>query len=425
MDKMFTLLFYVVLITCPNQLYINSNLLKESVLSDSSASEFKITLKKIMSSQHFISLLSQFEVETTNVNNRSLTLNLQTNLRYKYSREPAQNQKYFVSLKNFQNTQYVASIEIGNPPQKLPVILDTGSSNFWIASDMCQQCSNKNSYSRKASQSHKRLGLGVEVTFGSGRILGEINEETVKFGDLTIESQMIGEILEEEGEIFKNCNFSGILGLAFPQMAAYNATPLFDSIIKQKRLKANIITFYYSKSEDYDGEVTFGSIDNTRYIGELQYFKVTTKYYWELTLIDILYDSISLGLCKDGCKAIIDSGTTLITGPEKQLEILLDALPVDDSCTNLEKVGILSFVFINELNVEVRYDLKNDEYISINEKRDSCRAMIVPMDLPDSYSNSWILGDVFMQKYFTVFDRDSDRIGFALANHPKKFGETF
>lgn len=419
---MFTLLFYVVLITCPSQLYIHSNKLNESYMfSDSSVSEFKITLKKIMSSQQFVSLLSQFEVETTNEKNRSLTLNVQTNLRYKYNKEHSQDQKYFVSLKNFQNTQYVASIEIGNPPQKLPVILDTGSSNFWLASDMCEHCSNKNSYSRKASTTHKKLGLGVEVTFGSGRILGEINEDTVKFGDLTIESQMIGEILEEEGEIFKNCNFSGILGLAFPEMAAYNATPLFDSIIKHKRLKSNIFTFYYSKSEDYDGEVAFGSIDTNRFTGELHYFKVASKYYWELTLKDIMYDNVSLGLCKEGCKAIIDSGTTLITGPESKLNILLEALPVDDSCTNFNQVGHLTFVFITESNVEVRYDLKNDEYISMNEKKDSCRAMIVPMDLPDSYSNSWILGDIFMQKYFTVFDRDAERIGFALAKHPKKF----
>ena len=63
-----------------------------------------------------------------------------------------------MSLTNFKNSQYIGSIEIGNPPQKIKVIFDTGSSNFWITSKLCKDpgCLLHNGYDSSISSSHSR-----------------------------------------------------------------------------------------------------------------------------------------------------------------------------------------------------------------------------------------------------------------------------
>jgi hypothetical protein len=42
-----------------------------------------------------------------------------------------------------------------------------------------------------------------------------------------------------------------------------------------------------------------------------------------------------------------------------------------------------------------------------------CASTIMPMDIRKSM---FLVGDVFMRKYYTIFDRENDRVGLATAN---------
>jgi hypothetical protein len=223
--------------------------------------------------------------------------------------------------------------------------------------------------------------MGVEVTFGTGTVVGEINKDQFILGNIVISSQKFGEILDEIGDVFVDAKFSGILGLGYPGMAAYDVTPVFDSMIDDGLLKKNIVSFYYSYNEDEDGEILFGEIDSEKFKGELKYYDVTDKFYWTIKLDDVKYNGKSLGLCpSDGCKAVLDTGTTLITGPTESLRVLLDTIPADNDCNNYDISGDITFVFSGD-----EYTLTRDEYIikTSNWGSESCRALMMPLDVPE------------------------------------------
>ena len=49
--------------------------------------------------------------------------------------------------------------------------------------------------------------------------------------------------------------------------------------------------------------------------------------------------------------------------------------------------------------------------------KNACSSTIMAMDIE---KDMFLVGDMFMQKYYTIFDRDNDRVGLALANTSDK-----
>merc|ERR1719502_1591217 len=171
------------------------------------------------------------------------------------------------------------------------VVFDTGSTNIWVASDLCIHgaCVKKgrHRYNHTRSQTYDwpQNGLELTVQFGTGCIKGPQAQDDFHIGPFTVFNQTFGMIQTQNGTVFTEVPFEGILGLAFSSMSANGVQPFFDTIIKQKALVHNEFAFYFSVDSVTANAVFWGGVDPSFYEGQIQFFPVIDPYYWTVELL--------------------------------------------------------------------------------------------------------------------------------------------
>jgi hypothetical protein len=111
---------------------------------------------------------------------------------------------------------------------------------------------------------------------------------------------------------------------------------------------------------------------------------------------------------------VLDTGTSLIAGPVavvKQLLFLLSQTPL--ACEHPDSMPDIVFVMSGRA-----FTLRARDYLAysrdpVSGRALSCKVGIVPLDLPAPVGPLWVLGDVFIRRYYTIFDRSGGRIGLA------------
>jgi len=261
------------------------------------------------------------------------------------------------------------------------------------------------------------LGKTVSAAFGSGDLYGQLAQDTVYLGGVVVTSQTFCMIDQEEGSWTSSSDpFDGLLGLAFPALSdsTSSGTPLFDSMITQGALDRNAVSFFFgSYSEETDASITFGIPPKDLYIAPIQYIQVTTPLYWQVVLKDIYVNGVPQNLCEDKtCYAVLDTGTTLLTGPTVGVAALVSAIGSTSDCSNFEALPSITYVFSDdkgtyEYPLEPYYYIMDEqEETKDGDTKDICVPAFMSFDISESASY-WIVGDVFMRKYFTTYYRGS------------------
>ncbi|KAF9316541.1 hypothetical protein BG003_001844 [Podila horticola] len=324
---------------------------------------------------------------------------------------------------------HIASIGVGSPPTYYNLIVDTGSSNTWIgATTAYVETSTSSQTGDSVSESI------IRVEYGPGSFSGTEYIDQVTLGSgLVLPKQSIGVASKSTG--FSGVD--GILGLGPVDLTKGTLSPdtgstiptVIDNLFSEGTIPAHLYSVSFEPITDSsgiqtNGEITFGGVDSTKFTGAITNTPITTtspaNNYWGIDASLAYGDTTILSQTA----GIVDSGTTLLLLATDAFAKFISATGgVPDSATNLlsitpEQFANLKSVFININGVD--FELTPNALIwprSLNTAIGGTAGSIY-LIVSDIGSNSgsgldFILGQVFMERFYTVFDVANSQVGFA------------
>uniref|UniRef100_A0A672U5P0 Peptidase A1 domain-containing protein n=1 Tax=Strigops habroptila TaxID=2489341 RepID=A0A672U5P0_STRHB len=311
------------------------------------------------------------------------------------------------------------------PPQHFRVIFDTGSADLWVPSSRCcllyLACWLHPHYQPTLSCTHRPNGSAFAISYGSGSLRGFLSEDTLTVSNVSVPGQTFAEAVALPGLAFAAARFDGVLGLAYPGAAAGPARPVFDNMMHNRLFSSNVFSFRLRSGADEGdgGELLLGGIDEEQFEGPLHYIPVSRRSYWQVSVgAPGAVGCRDPPLCRGGCEAIVDTGTSLITGPSQDVDTLQRALGGTRvlggqyllDCDKVPSLPNITFVLGGH-----EFTLGPQHYVLQVSQWGSptCVSGFMALDVPPPAGPLWILGDVFLTRHYAVFDRDHDRVGLA------------
>ncbi|XP_036022900.1 gastricsin [Onychomys torridus] len=320
----------------------------------------------------------------------------------------------------YMDAAYFGEISIGTPPQNFLVLFDTGSSNLWVPSVYCQSqaCTTHPRYNPSESSTYYTEGQTFSLQYGTGSLTGFFGYDTLTLQGIQVPNQEFGLSETEPGSNFVYAQFDGIMGLAYPALSVGGATTAMQGLLQEGALSQPLFGVYLGSQQGSNGgQIVFGGVDENLYTGEITWIPVIQELYWKINIDDFLIGGEASGWCSQGCQGIVDTGTSLLTMPTQYLNSLLQTIGAQEgeygeyyvSCDSVGNLPTLTFV-LNGVQFPLSpssYILQEDGYCMVG--------------LESSYLTSengqptWILGDVFLRSYYSIFDMGNNMVGLATA----------
>ncbi|KAF8823970.1 hypothetical protein HHX47_DHR9000475 [Lentinula edodes] len=312
------------------------------------------------------------------------------------------------------DSEWAGMITIGRPGQKFLVDFDTGSSDLWVPSSLCNStaCSSKHKYNASSSSTSQNETGTFSIQYGDGStVSGSIYSDTVTFAGVKVQRQRFSAVTNLSSS-FASDPVDGVLGLGFPSISILKADPVFVSAAQQNAITTKAFSFYLAKN---NSELYLGGTNPKLYNDPIEYHPVDkSNGFWQVKNASITVGGQTVFSDFD---TIIDSGTTIMYGPPdmvKDIYSKVEGAEVFDSSEGFysfpcDKVPEISFSWGGE-NFAISSENFNLGTTSPNAS--TCAGALAAKDLGLG-NTTLLLGDSWMKNAYHVFSLEETAVGFA------------
>ncbi|KAF9994538.1 hypothetical protein BGZ80_009834 [Entomortierella chlamydospora] len=330
------------------------------------------------------------------------------------------NSKIIPALNN--EFSYFIEVDMGTPAQKTELLFDTGSSLVWVADSQ---------FKGSKSKTIKDLKFANLLEYGSGNVTIDFYSDSLAIGGYKVK-QSFG-IASNVSAIGTN----GIIGFGPLDLAGVTnqhnktyaiPTPM-DNFYSSHQISTEVVgvdfrPIWNGAQQASNGEIDIGGIDHSKYKGKLTYIPVTkkspAKYYWG---VDIPRISFGNHVASTGRSGIVDTGTTLILLQQNILEKLFSYVPgatLDSNTTlytiphgKLNKLKDITFTIGSKpfTLTPQQYMIPQNQYENWELTKGVHYTYFSTLGFDASLDA--IIGQKFLENYYSVFDTTHHRVGLA------------
>ena len=334
-----------------------------------------------------------------------------------------------VNLTSVQDVYYHGPLIVGN--QTYNIIFDTGSSLTFVPHSELRD-SKPNTVDCEASPSCESAGSQFDVRYGSGRVKGELVYERVSLAEAELDQYKMGLATDVGFPDFAKEDYHGICGLAWPSLSSdYDVLPIVLALHQAEQIPKALFAMYLTEG---GGELVLGETDPDQYVGNITWVPLTQRAWWTVGLVGVEINSDPV-LASLSDVLIVDSGTSLVSGPRAKVAALVLALETHSGVAISETDVALGVQYSVKCvdsaklaDAQVAFALQGgDEVVQIFSV--SGESLIVGrissshclLGISGSSDEGWILGASWLRSFYTIYDYDNSAVGFAVAKPAEGF----
>eukprot|EP00347_Sterkiella_histriomuscorum_P000125 403377076 len=334
------------------------------------------------------------------------------------------------TLEDFFDVQLFSTLYLGSRQEEKNVIFDTGSAWIWVCSENCEACRPQSRYSEGLSKTYRKVSDDpILITYGTGQVIGEQGTEKICLMKNSFCAENVSFLtVTDMSPDLSGLRADGILGMS-PSKQATQADLLINELYSQGSIDEKVFSLYI-QPEEKNSKITIGGYDLESFVKpdqngvkKIYWHDLSNTNYWTLGLKKAFYGDHQLQPTVSN--VIVDSGTSYMLIPTEDFKQFTDIMSDQYICGRQRAYNNLYACLCTDSEYEtypdfriqiddIQYSIYKENYVM--RYSDKCIFKIMSMDFP-RISRFWIMGLNFLHTYYTVFDQEQSRIGFAVSKN--------